>query len=107
MKLFPMTSRTKRAANDPWKSLNDALISSSNILAVDQREVLRNCPLEQDVDKVMVFTVELDQKAKSMKGRSVATRLHAVLEAMFLFTTMVDTFVSSHPEVAALVRGSV
>lgn len=92
---------------DPQRSLNDALASFRSVLSVDQQEALKNSPAETDVDKVMVFTAELDQKAKGMRGPSVATRLHAVLEAVHLFSTVVDTFVSSNPEIAALVWGSI
>lgn len=58
-------------------------------------------------DAVMVATAELDAVNRSRKGRSVATRLHGVLQSVREFTTVVDTFVSSKPEIAALVWGSV
>ncbi|KAH7033561.1 uncharacterized protein B0I36DRAFT_110490 [Microdochium trichocladiopsis] len=106
MDIVSLGSRTT-ASNDPQRSLNDALASFRGILTADQLDALNHAKPEQDVDKVMIFTAELDQKAKSMKGRSVATRLHAVLEAVHLFSTVVDTFVSSNPEIAALVWGSI
>ncbi|KAJ1329802.1 fungal STAND Goodbye domain-containing protein [Microdochium nivale] len=106
MKLKPWSSN-KEESNNPQKALNDALASFKTVLTVDQREALKNSQPEEDVDKVMIFTAKLGQKARSMKGRSVASRLHAVLESIHLFSTVVDTFVSSNPEIAALVWGSI
>lgn len=59
-----------------------------------------------DANAALAFTAELDRNP-SRKGRSIASRLHNVLQSVWEFTTVVDTFVSSNPEIAALVWGSV
>ncbi|KAF9775137.1 hypothetical protein IL306_006786, partial [Fusarium sp. DS 682] len=60
-----------------------------------------------DTDAVLVFTAELDLRRQSQKGKSIASRLFPVLQAVHSFTAVVDTFISSNPTIAALVWGSV
>ena len=55
----------------------------------------------------MIFTAQLDRDNQLRKGRGIASRLYSILQSMQTFSTVVDTFVSSHPEIAALVWGSV
>ncbi|KAI1056638.1 hypothetical protein LB507_001461, partial [Fusarium sp. FIESC RH6] len=59
-----------------------------------------------DTDAVLVFTAELDLRRQSQKGKSIASRLFPVLQAVHSFTGVLDTFVSSNPIIAALVWGS-
>jgi hypothetical protein len=62
-----------------------------------------------DVGAVMKFTAELDLKrlSQSTRGRSFASRIFPFLQRFQSFSSIVSTFVSSNPEVAALVWGSV
>jgi hypothetical protein len=55
---------------------------------------------------VLVFTAQLDS-SQQRRGRSIATRLHSVLQSVREFSAVVDTFISSNPEIAALIWGSV
>lgn len=60
-----------------------------------------------DANAVVSFTTELDNRNAERRSRGVATRLHRFLESIQQFSTIVDTFVSSKPSVAALVWGSI
>ncbi|KAK8099051.1 uncharacterized protein PG998_012292 [Apiospora kogelbergensis] len=60
-----------------------------------------------NADDIMVFTAELDLIHKQRTGPSYASRLHTVLMSVGVFCSVVDTFISSHPEIAALVWGGV
>ncbi|TIC99209.1 hypothetical protein CH35J_006445 [Colletotrichum higginsianum] len=60
-----------------------------------------------DADSVITFTADLDRANPARKGRSIATRLFSLLQIVQQFNQVVDTYVSSHPEIAALVWGSV
>ncbi|TQN69704.1 hypothetical protein CSHISOI_05772, partial [Colletotrichum shisoi] len=61
----------------------------------------------RDADSVITFTADLDRANPARKGRSIATRLFLLLQIVQQFNQIVDTHVSSHPEIAALVWGSV
>lgn len=86
-------------------ALQVALQEFNSILTDEQRNELHRAGPVPDADSVLVFTAQLDDINR--KGRSVATRLHTVLLSVQSFCSVVDTFVSSHPEIAALVWGSV
>lgn len=55
----------------------------------------------------MIFTAQLDHGNQSAGRPDFASRLSTVLQSVQAFSTVVETFVSSHPEIAALVWGSV
>ncbi|KAG9251495.1 uncharacterized protein F5Z01DRAFT_267855 [Emericellopsis atlantica] len=55
----------------------------------------------------MIFTAQLQQEHQLRKGRGVAARLISVLQSVQAFSSIVDTLVSSKPDIAALVWGSV
>lgn len=102
-----------------------ALVSSSSLATTRQRDVLRDAVSDfqgvlndeerrelmgmkaiPDADSIMVFTAELDSTHRTRTGPSFASRLHTVLSSVGVFCSIVDTFVSSHPEIAALLWGS-
>ncbi|RYP87903.1 hypothetical protein DL769_000355 [Monosporascus sp. CRB-8-3] len=85
--------------------LQRALYEFKSILTDEQRRELHGTTAVPDADSVLIFTAQLDNKNR--KGRSVASRLHTVLLSVQNFCSVVDTFVSSRPEIAALVWGSV
>ncbi|KAE9576603.1 hypothetical protein CGMCC3_g7353 [Colletotrichum fructicola] len=60
-----------------------------------------------DAGQVIAFTAGLDVVDPNRRGRSIATRLHSILETVQRFSEVVGIYVSSHPEIAALVWGSV
>ncbi|KAK5625712.1 hypothetical protein RRF57_001428 [Xylaria bambusicola] len=79
----------------------------SNVLDENQRTELNRLAAVPDTDAILVFTAQLDSSSRHRRGRSFASRLHTTLLAVRNFCTVVDVFVSSHPEIAALVWGSV
>jgi hypothetical protein len=60
-----------------------------------------------DASTVINLVMKLDQTARESKGRCFGSRLHFILESVNKFSRVVSTFVSSNPETAALVGGSV
>ncbi|KAH8667894.1 hypothetical protein BGZ61DRAFT_498355 [Ilyonectria robusta] len=91
----------------PGQTLQDAINDFQGILTVDQRRELQAIKTVPDADAVLVFTAELDAKTSKRRGPSLASRVYSVLQSVRDFSTIVDTYVSSHPEIAALVWGSV
>lgn len=91
---------------DPRRSLEDAVQDFQTVLTDDQRRELASVGGVPDADTVMAFTAQLDYECQSRKGRSIASRLYSVLQSVRTFSAVVDTFVSSNPEIAALVWGS-
>ncbi|KAH7190109.1 ankyrin repeat protein [Fusarium oxysporum] len=95
------------ASAGPRKSLEDAIQDFQAILTDDQRQKLSCIGAIQDPDTAMIFTAQLDRDNQLKKGRGIACRLSSVLQSVQTFSTVVDTFVSSHPQIAALVWGSI
>jgi hypothetical protein len=106
MALVP-THLSSRVPISPKKALEDALQDFQSILSNDQRITLQKIKIVPDADAVITFTAQLDYSSRSRKGRSIASRLHPLLQSVREFSTIVDTFVSSNPGVAALVWGSI
>jgi len=101
-----LASQSSRVPLSPAKQLNEAVDDFQRILTEDQRTELKNIKSIPDADAVLVFTAQLDS-SQHRRGRSIATRLHSVLQSVREFSAIIDTFVSSNPEIAALVWGSV
>ena len=101
-----LASQSSREALSPAKQLTEAVDDFQRILTEDQRTALKKIKSIPDADAVLVFTAELDA-SQQHRRRSIATRLHSVLESVQQFSAVIDTFVSSNPEIAALVWGSV
>ena len=91
----------------PEQKLQEAIQDFQSILSEDQRQQLQRNEGVPDADAVLVFTAELDSRNRNRKGRSIASNLYSVLQSVRDFSAIVDTFVSSRPEIAALVWGSV
>lgn len=89
------------------QELSSALQSFQSVLSDNQRRELQAIQTVPDADAVLIFTAELDAQNAKRKGRSIATRLYTFLQCARDFSGVVDTFVQSHPEIAALVWGSV
>ncbi|ERF74130.1 hypothetical protein EPUS_06399 [Endocarpon pusillum Z07020] len=87
--------------------LEDALQHFQKTLTAEQKNQLKAINAIPDADAVVSFTTELDNRNAERRSRGVATRLHRFLESIQQFSTIVDTFVSSKPSVAALVWGSI
>ncbi|KAH7304083.1 hypothetical protein B0I35DRAFT_401700 [Stachybotrys elegans] len=91
----------------PQKALQDAIDGFHSILTVDQRDKLAHIGAIRDAQSAMIFTAQLDRETQLKKGRGVAGRFISVLQSVQAFSAVVDTFVSSNPEIAALVWGSI
>ncbi|KAF7540798.1 hypothetical protein G7Z17_g12106 [Cylindrodendrum hubeiense] len=103
----PSSTKARMDAAKPEDSLENAIRSFESVLTDDERTRLRYIKAIPNADAAMTFTAQLDESNRSRKGRSIASRLHDFLQSVREFSAVVDTFVSSHPETAALVWGSV
>ncbi|KAJ9148557.1 hypothetical protein NKR23_g4905 [Pleurostoma richardsiae] len=91
----------------PSQALQEALTDFQSILSSDQRQELSSSKDVPDADAVLVFTARLDASSSGRKGRSIASNLYSVLQSVRDFSAIIDTFVSAHPDIAALVWGSI
>jgi hypothetical protein len=87
--------------------LRSALRDFQDILSPDQKRDLLAQATVPDTAAVIILTAEIDRENAKRRSRGVATRLFSFLESVQQFSTIVDTFVSSNPSIAALVWGSV
>lgn len=107
MALILHSSSSSSAKTVSTQQLQEALIDFQSVLSDNQRQELRRKTTLPDADAVLIFTAELDASYKKTKGRSIGSNLYTVLQSVRDFSTVVGTFVSAHPEIAALVWGSV
>ncbi|KAI9767042.1 MAG: hypothetical protein M1840_006001 [Geoglossum simile] len=84
-----------------------ALREFQDILSPDQQKDLLARAAVPDAAAVIILTAEIDSENAKRRSRGVATRLFSFLESVQQFSSIVDTFVSSNPQIAALVWGSV
>ena len=102
-----LVSTRVRPANTTG-TLREALSSFEEVLTDNEKHDLR-AQGTPDVIDVIKFTVLID--GKSARSRCNASRLVTFLESVQQFTAALspttDTLVSSHPDVAGLVWGSV
>lgn len=94
------------AASSITTALEDALKSFQNCLDPEQKRRLEAMKAVPDAHAVAQFTHQLDQENAKRKSRCVAARISPLLESIQQFSGVVETFVSSHPQVAALIWGS-
>ncbi|KAK9419055.1 putative NACHT domain-containing protein [Seiridium unicorne] len=88
-------------------NLQSALSEFESILSQDERRTLRGIKEVPDADSAIQFTAQLDRANSKRRGASLGSRLYSMLLSVQEFSRILSTFVSSHPEVAALVWGSV
>ncbi len=91
----------------PQKTLEIAINDFQSILTGEQRRKLVKIGAVRDAQAVMIFTAQLERENQLKKGSGIASRVLSILQSVHSFSTVVDTFVSSHPEIAALVWGSI
>lgn len=60
-----------------------------------------------DANDILTFTAEIDRSSGRREYRCVVSRLHGTLQSLQQFTSIIGTFVSSNPVLAALIWGSV
>lgn len=93
--------------SDPTAALKQALVGFENILTDDEKQQYRSSSTKPDASSVITFVAQIDANNSKRAGRCVAPRLYTFLEAIQQFTSIVDTFVSSNPKIAALIWGGV
>ncbi|KAK3312928.1 hypothetical protein B0H66DRAFT_631817, partial [Apodospora peruviana] len=76
-------------------------------ISAEDRVQLQALAEKPDVDACITWTASLDRMDRNRRGASIATRLYSFLQSVQQFSTMVDTYISSDPTLAALVWGSV
>lgn len=86
-------------------SLQEALQEFRRALNPDQEKELEAIRAVPDADSVLIFTAELDAQLQTTR-KSLAPKLFPILQSVRDFSAVVDTFVSSNPEIAALIWGS-
>ena len=94
-----------RLTRDRTEPLVAALTDFQNALSAEQKAKLLAANDAPDATAVLQFTAEIDRSNARRRSRCVASRLQKTLESVQQFTTIVDTFVSSSPAIAALVWG--
>lgn len=90
----------------PEIELAQALHDYETILSDEDRNQLHSQGLP-DAMAAINFTTLIDRECSSRRGQCMGPRLITFLESIQQFSQVVDTFVSSRPEVAALVWGGV
>lgn len=103
----PLPPHVPATAISTTDTLRDALKSFQDCLDPAQKAELEAIKAIPDAHAVAWFTHQLDQENAKRKSRCVAARISPLLESVQQFSGVVETFVSSHPQVAALVWGSV
>ncbi|CAF3540579.1 unnamed protein product [Fusarium graminearum] len=99
---------TGRNKSDAVVELETAVARFQAHLKDDERKKLQGLKATpHDIQAVIIFTAELDRSDPKRRGKSVATRLSSFLQTIQQFFPAIDTFVSSNPDLAALIWGSV
>ena len=88
-------------------SLNEALQSFQETLDPEQRAKLQAIKAVPDAHAVAELTHQLDQENARRKSRCVAARISPLLESLQQFSGIVEKFVPSNPQIAALIWGSI
>lgn len=104
---FGRTLRTHNTDKSVTNSLELALSDFRSVLTGDERMQLQQIKEVPDASAALVFTAKLDASNSARRGRSIGTRAYSMLQSVQQFSEIVGTFVSSHPDVAALVWGSI
>ena len=90
----------------PEIELTQALHDYEKILSDEDRSQLHSQGLP-DATAAINLTTHIDRHCSSRRRQCIGPRLITFLESIQQFSQVVDVFVSSHPEVAALVWGGV
>lgn len=103
-----MAATSSSALVPSGQSLNllDAISGFKGVLDDAERGELKKMRNVPDADAILVFTAELDASHRNRRGPSYASRLHSILSSVGSYCGIIETCVSSHPEIAALVWGT-
>jgi hypothetical protein len=77
-----------------------------SLSSLQRTELLVHCREKLDSTTILVFTAEIDKVNASRRSRCVSSRLFGVLQSIQEFSSVVDTFASSYPELAIRLWGS-
>ncbi|KAJ4253487.1 hypothetical protein NW757_005439 [Fusarium falciforme] len=105
-----LSQRASRQADQTAavKDLENTIARFQAILTDDDRKNLQQLKTEpHDAQSIIMFTASLDRFDPKRRGKSVASRLASFLQTIEQFTPIVNTYIQSNPEIAALVWGSV
>ncbi|KAJ4152468.1 hypothetical protein NW754_004264 [Fusarium falciforme] len=105
-----LSQRASRQADQTAavKDLENTIARFQAILTDDDRKNLQQLKTEpHDAQSIIMFTANLDRFDPKRRGKSVASRLASFLQTIEQFTPIVNTYIQSNPEIAALVWGSV
>ncbi|KAL6794164.1 ankyrin repeat-containing domain protein [Trichoderma sp. SZMC 28012] len=89
------------------QTLRDSIFDFQRALTDDQQRELQGIKTVPDAIAVLVFTAELDSLNRNRKGRSIASRLHSVLQSVRDFSAAVEAIDSTHLGIASILWGSV
>ncbi|KAF5963212.1 hypothetical protein FBULB1_13549 [Fusarium bulbicola] len=90
------------------KKLEATIAGFQAILSDEDRKKLQQLKTTlHDSQSIITFTAELDLLDKNRRGKSVASRLASFLQTIEQFTPIVDTYIQSNPDIAALIWGSI
>lgn len=89
------------------QTLRDSIFDFQKVLTNDQQRELQGIKIVPDAIAVLVFTAELDSLNRNRKGRSIASRLHSVLQSVRDFSAAVEAVDSTNLGIASLLWGSV
>jgi hypothetical protein len=78
----------------------------ANLTPTQTAELLERSRSNLDATAILAFTAQIDKVNASRRSRCVSSRLFGILQSVQEFSGIADTFVSAHPEIAALVLGS-
>ncbi|KAJ3566121.1 hypothetical protein NPX13_g7256 [Xylaria arbuscula] len=87
--------------------LQTALAQFRSALTQDQQVDLLSSNTVPDAESILAFTAGLDAENRRRKGHSVGSRVYTVLRSVRDFCDVIGIFVSSNPQIAALVWGSI
>jgi hypothetical protein len=88
------------------QTLEAAVSDFQAVLTPAQKAQLLASSTKPDATAILSFTAEVDRVNAHRRSRCVSSRLFGVLQSVQDFSNIVDTFVSSNPNIAALVWGS-
>ena len=92
------------AISNPGVTLVQALYDFETILSDEDKTQLHSQGAP-DVMAALNLATTIDAKNTSHRRQCMGPRLITFLESVQQFSSIVDTFISSHPEIAALVWG--
>jgi hypothetical protein len=78
----------------------------ANLSPTQAADLLKHSSNNLDATTILAFTAEVDKVSANRRSRCVSSRLFGILQSVQEFSSIADTLVSSHPEIAALVLGS-